>query len=234
MTMTMAMNSQPSLSKRKRRVFDSVFGSVNIISQPTPVATPASQFTAPGQIFGVPVPQNHETFPQKPSSTHNLDPRKIGSYHVEPHVEDQVQWDRAWHLVTRTLSVPDFPRQRGILEALQPERGSLGQDFYDALEVVLYPQTFLPLARQTEDLVIWHTSQVRQHFLQQILPVILQIRNEVGPADLLSRGLKVLETAHRLYFHGLSYIKEQLDESVSVKDSWISHKSFIRESTVNC
>jgi anaphase-promoting complex subunit 2 len=96
---------------------------------------------------------------------------------------------------------------------LKPERESLGTEFYDALEVVLYPQEFVPLARQTEDIAAWHTSQVQQHFLQQVLPILSRLKSQPDPGALLLRCVKILETAHRQYLHGLSFIKEQIDTS---------------------
>jgi anaphase-promoting complex subunit 2 len=96
---------------------------------------------------------------------------------------------------------------------LKPERESLGTEFYDALEIVLYPQEFVPLARQTEDIIAWHTSQVRQHFLQQVFPVLSNLKDQPDAGALLLRGIKTLETAHRQYLHGLSFIKEQIDLS---------------------
>ncbi len=209
------MSTQPPRLERNSRVFNSVFGGTINSSQPTPVATPASQFTVPGQAFGAPVPKDHGEFSQITSNSRGLNPRKPVSLDMDNHVEDQVQFDRAWHLVTQVLSIPDFPQKRGILEPLHPGREFLGQDFYDALEAVLYPQTYLPLARQTDDIVIWYTSHVRQHLLNQVLPMVLQIRDKAVPADLLSQAAKLLETAYRLYFDGLSYIKAQLDQSVS-------------------
>jgi anaphase-promoting complex subunit 2 len=180
-----------TINASQRRIFDSVFGTASI-SQPTPLATPATGFTPSGQVFGV------------------LPPSRSVSSLVSNHVDDQVRWDRSWHIVTRHLHLPVFPENRGILEPLQPERESLGNSFFHALEVILYPQACVPLARQTEDIVAWHTSQVRQHFLQQVLPIILRLRNQPDPGALLLRGVKILETAHRQYLHGLSFIKEQI------------------------
>jgi len=191
-----------------------VFGSANI-SQPTPASTPAGQFPAPGQAFGVPESKFQGGLSQGSVPTQNLQPRKLVSLNVSSHVDDQVQWDRSWHIVTKTLSVPDFPEQRVALEALKPERESLQQEFYSALEDVVCPQTCLPYARHTEDIVVWHTGQVRQHFLHQVLPVILRMKGQFEGVELVSKSVKVLETAHRVYFHGLSFIKEQVDVSVS-------------------
>jgi anaphase-promoting complex subunit 2 len=213
------------VSARRQRIFDSVFSKANI-SQPTPVATPATAFTPPGQVFGV-LPtahRNHASLSsfshasgQSPTGVrdelgHRNHPREISSF-VSNHVDDQIRWDRSWHLVTHQLHLPDFPENRGVLEPLKPERESLGFEFYDALEIILYPQDFVPLARQTEGIIAWHTSQVRQHFLQQVLPLLSRLKGHPDAGTLLLRGVKILETAHRQYLHGLSFIKEQIDSS---------------------
>jgi len=210
---------------RRQRVFDSVFSKCNI-SQPTPVATPVTAFTPSGQAFGV-LPAAHRHHASLTTSTHasgrslntvrddvghRNQPGEISSF-VSNHVDDQIRWDRSWHLVTHQLHLPDFPENRGVLEPLKPERESLGLEFYDALEVVLYPQEIAPLAHQTEDVIAWHTSQVRQHFLQQVLPLLSRLKGQPDAGTLLLRGVKILETAHRQYLHGLSFIKEQIDAS---------------------
>ena len=205
-------------SARRQRVFDSVFGKASI-SLPTPVATPATGFTPSGQIFGVPparpnVPDGlgQSLANVRDDAGHRSQSREVPSF-VASHVNDQVRWDRSWHMVTHQLHLPDFPENRGVLEPLRPERDSIGTDFYNALEVVLYPQQHVPLARQTEDIVAWHTSQVRRHFLQQVFPVVSRLKSQTDPGALLLRGVKILETAHRQYLHGLSFIKEQIDTS---------------------
>jgi anaphase-promoting complex subunit 2 len=201
-----------TVNAQQRRVFDSVFGNVSI-SQPTPVATPATGFILSGQAFGVPPPASHRNLPMPLSEIRDPPPSRGISSFISNHVDDQVRWDRSWHLVTHHLHLPNFPENRGVLEPLKPERESLGAEFFDALEDVLYPQDYVPLARQTEDIVAWHTSQVRQHFLQQVLPIILRLENQPDPGVLIIRGVKILETAHRQYLHGLSFIKEQMDTS---------------------
>jgi anaphase-promoting complex subunit 2 len=202
------------LNARKQRVFESVFGGAANISQPTPVATPATGFTTPGQTFGGPFLANHHNYPTHLPRTRGPSLQKGNSLDASDHVQDQVKWDRSWHLVTHTLALSDFPENRVVLESLKPERESVSSEFYGALEDILYPQVCLPFARQTEDIVAWHTSQVKDHFLHQVLPLILRLRDEYVPETLLIKAVKILETAHRQYLHGLSFIKEQIDNSV--------------------
>jgi anaphase-promoting complex subunit 2 len=200
-----------TLNARKRRVFDSVFGAVVNVSQPTPVATPATGFTAPGQAFGALTPLKQNRFSASLSPDRPRVPRGGFGLGDSDHVQDQVRWDRSWHIVTHTLKLPIFTENRGILEPLKPEGGSVGSDFYDALEVVLYPQSCVPYARQTEDIIVWHTSQVRNHFLHEVLPIVLQARELQTPEAVLHRSLKILETAHRQYLHGISFVKEGIE-----------------------
>lgn len=181
------------LSAPRRRVFNSVFG-LPSISQPTPFATPAQGFVAPGQAFGGPA--------SRP---------EFGSVNFD----DQVIWDRAWSNVTRTLDLPNFPENRGVLEPLKPEREALPRDFYKSLEIVLRPDKCVPLARQTEDLLVWHSTNVRDHFFSQVLPILLRLKEHDVPEAILVRVVKILETANRQYLHSLSFIKEQLDVSSS-------------------
>ncbi|KAK0118760.1 hypothetical protein ONS96_011845 [Cadophora gregata f. sp. sojae] len=201
-----------TLTQRKRRVFDSVFGGANI-SLPTPVATPATGFTISGQAFGAlpPIHYDKETF--QSSDNKRSHASKALSSDPSDHIQDQVRWDRSWHLVTETLSLPDFPVNRAVLEPLRPERQLMDSDFYSALKDVLYPRIYVPCARQTEDLVDWHTIQVRYHFLQHVLPMILHLREHEDAAAILLKSIKYLEAAQRHYNHGLSFVKEQLDLS---------------------
>lgn len=195
---------------RKRRVFNSVFGTPSL-SQPTPIATPLAGFVAPGQTFGAPQPHQN-VFKSSLSTSPVSPPPKLSPMLAANHVEDQVYWDRSWHIVTQVLILPDFPQQRGILVPLRPERESIGKDFYDALDVILYPHTYVPLARHTEDIFAWHTSQVRRHLIQQVLPIIMYLQKHNGAGVVLLRLIKILETAQRQYFHGLSFIKEHMDD----------------------
>lgn len=198
-----------TLNARKRRVFDSVFGDLKNHSQPTPVATPTLGFPAPGQAFGA--PERHTASSQDDTSRRNVASRSSNA--GIDHGDDQVRWDRSWHVVTHTLIIPDFTENRGILESLKPDGGSIGAAFFRALEDVLYPQIYVPYATQTEDLIVWHTSQVRQHFLRQVVPAVLRAKQLSTPVQRVYKSIKLLETAHRQYLHGLSFIKEQIEQS---------------------
>ena len=168
---------------RKKRVFNSVFGAPSI-SQPTPVATPATGFTAPGGAFGV-LPGSHHGKQQV-----STDP-----------VRDQIRWDRAWHEVTHVLKLP-----------YESEHINLTPVFKEALKDVLHPEIRIPYASHTEDIIAWHTNQARLHFLHQTLPSLRSFDNLTGDA-LLSQNVKVLEASKKLYLIGLTPIVEEMEET---------------------
>jgi anaphase-promoting complex subunit 2 len=200
---------QELLNVRKKRVFDSVFGGSNI-SQPTPVATPLVAFTAPGQAFGGPIvstTDRHAQLSAIKASRHSSGVPVSES----DHVREQVQWDRSWHTVTYTLVTPDVPSDVHLIEAWEPELRTADAGFSEALRDLLDPQTRLPSASHTEDLVIWHTNQVRHHFLRQVLPILLDFSEDDGPETLLFRVVKTLGAALRPYFTGLSIILGELE-----------------------
>lgn len=203
--------TNPRSSTRQKRVFDSVFGAREF-SQPTPHATPDTGFTAPGQRFGGPLVDISHVFPAPPLANIRDDPRGL-SQEESSHVKDKVRWDRSWHIVTHALLLPDFPKNWNSIVPLQPQKESLDGGFDHSLDNVLYPQDRLPFARDTEDIFEWHTQQVRSHFLHQVLPIILHLRENHAPDLLVRSSIKILETAHHQYLHGLAIMKEHMDIS---------------------
>jgi len=195
---------------RKKRVFDSVFGGP-LLSQPTPVATPATGFAGPGQGFGVLPPLSHS---RQHTSRSAFGAQSQGlAVHDSDHVRDQVQWDRSWHNVTHILNVPDVPDNLDTIELSKSKLKAADAGFKESLKDILEPQTRLPYATHTEDIIIWHTNQVRHNFLRQILPILSSLGDDNGPEELLSRSVKVLEAAHDLYLHGLQMIVEALESN---------------------
>src|SRR5438045_8161691 len=80
--------------KRQKRVLTSVFPPSAVASiQPTPVATPVTGFTAPDQTFGGP----HTPTPSNP----------LGEASSRDSADQQIEWNRAWHVVTQFLLQPD-------------------------------------------------------------------------------------------------------------------------------
>ncbi|TVY49083.1 Anaphase-promoting complex subunit [Lachnellula occidentalis] len=203
--------TNPRSSTRQKRVFDSVFGAREI-SQPTPHATPDTGFTAPGQRFGGPLVDISHVFPAPSLANIRDDPRGLPQ-EESSYVKDKVRWDRSWHIVTHALLLPDFPQNWNSIVPLQPQKESLDGAFDHSLDNVLYPQDRLPFARGTEDIFEWHTQQVRSHFLHQVLPIILHLRENHAPDQLVRSSVRILETAHHQYVHGLAIMKEHMDIS---------------------
>jgi anaphase-promoting complex subunit 2 len=187
----------------KRRVFDSVFQFSGAISQPTPDI----DFTAPGQPFGGPIPFAHDRT-QAPDSLTRVFNTSMSS---SADVRDQVTWDRSWHTVTEFLALPltTFPVSLDNDASLPMP----GPAFHSAIKDVLEPEIRLPHAAQTEDLMLWYSQQVRYHFLHEVFGLISKTSDKFKPESILPNCVKILQRAHRLYLHGLSFIVRQLDES---------------------
>lgn len=95
--------------------------------------------------------------------------------------DDQVAYDRAWHVVTARIALPSSATADdsfGTLPSdshLRPpsqQATSSDRDFYDALALVVHAPTLLPRATHTDDIVAWHAQQVRTHFAQHVIPLL--------------------------------------------------------------
>jgi anaphase-promoting complex subunit 2 len=186
----------------KRRVFDSVFQFSGAISQPTPDL----DFTVPGQAFGGPLPFAHDRTQAPESLTRAFNV----SMNSAADVRDQIAWDQSWHTATSFLVLPFTAgvlsdHENAPLPAPSPA-------FHSALKDVLDPETRLPHAAQTEDLILWYSQQVRYHFLHEVLAVLSRASDGSNPEAVLPNYVKVLQRAHRIYLHGLSFIVNQLDD----------------------
>ncbi|KAI9651199.1 hypothetical protein NHQ30_001236 [Ciborinia camelliae] len=202
---------QPFTASRKKRVFDSVFKKPEI-SEPTPVATPTGSFTTPSQSFGG--SQAFDNEPKRPSSSNTRNPQQLRGRARDQSVDqinDQIQWDRSWHTVTHRLQLPDIPSDPNSIDAVRSPSAPPDPSFDDALKDVLDPGRRLPFALHTEDVLVWHTQQVRRHLLHQILPVLRQCTDEEGPEPLVFGSVRILDFAHRMYLHGLSIIVKQVE-----------------------
>lgn len=199
-----------TFATKRKRVLDSVFKKPEI-SEPTPVATPTGSFTTSSQPFGESQSFNHG--PKTPSSNTRSSQQLRGHDRDSSvaQVRDQIQWDRSWHTVTYRLQLPDVPLDTGSIETLRPLSILSDPSFDDALKDVLDPVNRLPFALHTDDLLVWHTQQVRRHLLRQILPVLRLYADEEGPRSLVFGSVKILDFAHRMYLHGLSVILKQVE-----------------------
>ncbi|KAK5655441.1 hypothetical protein OQA88_5712 [Cercophora sp. LCS_1] len=94
---------------------------------------------------------------------------------------DQVTYDRAWHVVTARIALPASATADDSFGTLPPDSQlqpasqqvtSSEHDFYEALTLLVHASTLLPRATHTEDVVAWHAQQVRAHFAQHVIPLL--------------------------------------------------------------
>jgi anaphase-promoting complex subunit 2 len=196
------------LAAQKQAIFRSVFQTD--ISQPTPYATPSIRFSEQGQPFGGPGAIPHSLFSSpKQATTANV------SGILQGHADDQVRWDRAWHAVTTRIQLPASVAAEDSFGPLLRESLDSDGDFYDALRVVLQPDKRTPQARHTEDILVWHTQQVRHHFIQHVLPLLSACDGNASPPQVLLGSIHTLEAAHRQYLYGLQLILRGMDSGES-------------------
>ncbi|QSZ32768.1 hypothetical protein DSL72_002347 [Monilinia vaccinii-corymbosi] len=213
-----------TLTARRMRVFDSVFKKPDI-SEPTPVATPTGSFTTANQPRGE--LQDFHDGPNKTPSSNTRSSHQLRGHNRNQSIDqirDQIQWDRSWHTVTYRLQLPELPSDGNPIENLRYPSLSPDPAFDDALKDVLDPGRRLPFARHTEDILVWHTQQVRRHLLHQILPILCQCTDEEGPKPLVFGSVRMVDFAHRMYLHGLSIILKQVDVVTTGISRTISEK----------
>ncbi|KAI9171583.1 Anaphase-promoting complex subunit [Paramyrothecium foliicola] len=179
---------------RKQRVFGSVFQTD--VSQPTP-SLPSTQV---GEAFGGPLAAHLNSRDEQ---------------HIVPPLEppsDQVRWDRAWHAVTSRILLPSSVAAEDSFGTLIPESQDLDTTFTQSLALVLDPRTALPRASHTEDILQWHTQQVRQHFINHVLPLLAACASQGDNSQILLGTIQTLEAAHRQYLYGLSLLARGIQD----------------------
>lgn len=181
---------------RKQKVFRSVFEPQ--VSQPTPLL-PATEH---GEPFGGPSAAflANTKRPDGPAS-------------------DQVRWDRAWHVVTSRILLPSSVAVEDSFGTLATESQDLDDAFYSSVSLVLSPHTYLPHAVHTEDILSWHTQQVRQHFVNHVLPLLAACASQGGQDLVLASSIRTLEAAHRQYLYGLSLIARGIRDEAAADDA---------------
>ena len=247
----------PQWRDRRRQVFQSVFQTE--VSQPTPRSTPNSRFTDPGQPFGGPATsslgqplhfsqqQQHGHTLLHPSSAHP--PASTSSRRTTPEpslqasaqplfpslataADDQVTYDRAWHLVTAHIALPSSATADDSFGTLAAEsqqtsgRREANADFFDAFALVVNANSLLPRAAHTTDIVAWHVGQVRAHFALHVIPLLAGCVDDEGGGSsddgrgravrksnhyerhmvIVMSSIRTLEAALRLYFFGLNQL----------------------------
>ena len=255
---TAAVPTDPSPWRAKRRrIFHSVFQTE--ITQPTPYSTPALNFSGPGQAFGGPGPRGAASAGGPAStaafSATDLQGGRLGqpaaasfllrspgaAFQAPAGVaEDQVRFDRAWHVVTARIALPSSVAAEDSFGTLAAESQLLSQDasteadFQAALRLVLSAKDELPLASHTEDVRDWHTQQVRRHFVQHVLPMVAAVADGPDARDVSDKtaraprgkgvrhydqhmavvqgSIRTLEAALRLYYYGMALIVRGVEQ----------------------
>ncbi|KAM4059680.1 anaphase promoting complex (APC) subunit 2 domain-containing protein [Hirsutella rhossiliensis] len=172
---------------RKTHVFRSIFPPD--ASQPTPLLASS----APAEPFGGPS-----------VSLASLAAHHHNAAAALPAVGDQVRWDRAWHAVTSRIQLPTSVAVEDSFAALAPESQDPDAVFHDSLSVVLDPAHAVPHAAHTDDVLLWHARQVRQHFIHHVLPLLAACAAQPDHAQVLLSSVQTLEAAHRQYLYGLT------------------------------
>ncbi|KAL6919876.1 hypothetical protein ACHAPO_009381 [Fusarium lateritium] len=191
---------------RKQKVFRSVFQTD--VSLPTPHSTPIATFTDQGAAFGG---------PHASSSQHALPPPPPPPLFHETlhHADDQVRWDRAWHIVTSKIQLPTSVAVEDSFGTLPPESQEVDLGVRDSIALLLYSGSFLPGATQTEDILLWHTHQVRQHFVHHVMPLLAACASQDDQTQVLLSSISTLEAAHRQYHWGLTLIVQGYEDEAS-------------------
>ena len=101
-------------------------------------------------------------------------------------VNDQLDVDRSW------LNLPPILNDSDLLESFKSSERSDRRAF----ETLRDPQETLS----------WYTNRVRRHYLNQVLPIIQHMRTIQ-----ISRLIRILDGAHRLYFDRLGLILKCID-----------------------
>ncbi|TLD22856.1 hypothetical protein PspLS_07400 [Pyricularia sp. CBS 133598] len=153
--------------------------------------------------------------------------------------DDQITYDRAWHVVTSRVALPSTVTAEDSFGTLLPESQLLSSqeasseaEFQAALRMVLNAKASLPRANHTEDILLWHSQQVRQHFAQHVVPML----SACTAQDTLGQGHKMrslvfdhhmtavmnsvrtLEAAFRQYDYGLALILRGYQDLESRRD----------------
>lgn len=207
------MSSDTKWNAGKRRVFQSVF--LTSISEPTPYSTPSARFPEQGQPFGGPPALT----PQQRSGAHPVAAlADLSSSPDSRRAADQTRFDRSWHEVTSRIALPASVTVEDSFGPLPDFQHAQDEHFDEALRDVLKPASRLPLAIHTEDILDWHTHQIRLHFASYVVPLLTVCEGYADQMQVLLGSTRTLEAAQRLYLYGLSVIIRLLPEESA--DRW--------------
>ncbi|KAI0111946.1 hypothetical protein F4814DRAFT_373053 [Daldinia grandis] len=206
--MTADTDPDTKWNARRRHAIQSVFQTD--VSQPSPYSTSSlrfpgqSQSQSQSQTFGGPMTQT----PQKTTDSQFL----LTSPEEKSHAQQQTRFDRSWHVVTSRIALPSSATAEDSFGALPNSQDADDGVFRDALRDVLNPAVRLPLATHTEDILAWHTQQVRHHFVSHVLPLLSVCDGYSDQTQVLLGSIRTLEAANRQYLFGLSLILRAMEE----------------------
>ncbi|KAJ6787107.1 hypothetical protein PWT90_07228 [Aphanocladium album] len=186
---------------RRQKVFKAVFQTD--LSQPTPLLSSSE----PGEAFGGPPP---------PASV-NASTRGRRSAGNDSSVSDQVRWDRDWHLVTSRIQLPTSVAIEDSFGTLPPQSQDGDEAFYEALPIVLDPAANVPRATHTEDILLWHARQVRQHFVHHVLPLLAACAGLADTSQVVASTVNTLAAAHRQYLNGLLLVVRGIPDEAAAE-----------------
>ncbi|KAL8948913.1 MAG: hypothetical protein Q9222_004940 [Ikaeria aurantiellina] len=173
------------------RIFAAVFPPPSETSVPTPAATP---------VLGG---DGFEGLPEA-KFTVDLNPRDSAA--------EQVQWERSWHTATTFLSLPNtrLPpihdrHKSGQLHGpwWKPHTPEVEASF----RYLVSPQSRgaqLRRHQKAHDILQWYFEEAGlRHFVQYVLPQVLQALDDENSIQRLVRVITCIEEAQIIYFHNL-------------------------------
>ncbi|KAI1451210.1 hypothetical protein F4805DRAFT_166380 [Annulohypoxylon moriforme] len=196
------MTADTKWNARRRRAIQSVFQTD--ISQPTPYSTPSIRFPEHGQAFGGPLAKT----PQKGG----VEAQLFLSPGNNDHASQQTRFDRSWHVVTSRIALPASVTAEDSFGSLPNSQDIEDRVFQEALRDVIDPVNRLPLATHTDDILEWHTQQVRLHFVTYVLPLLAVCDGYSDQTQSLLGSIRTLEAAYRQYVFGLRLIFRAMEE----------------------
>ncbi|KAI1435065.1 Cullin family protein [Xylaria sp. CBS 124048] len=194
---------------RRRRAVRSVFPTDTLST----LSTLSACFTDQGPSFdGSLGPRQIQKRPTHREWSNDKSPRPIWSTPSEnARVSQQDRFDRAWYTVTTQIALPPSVSAEDSFGLLSTPQNLGDGTLHEALLDVLNPATRLPLAGRTENILVWHTQQVRQHFVTHVLPLLAICDSYADHTQCLLGSIRTLEAAHRQYMYGLSWIMRAME-----------------------
>lgn len=196
----MMMTADTKWNARRRRAAQSVFQ--------TDVSS-STLSSAPSLCF----PEQGRTPLVQTRSKKAADPQfGLASPENSSHAAQQARFARSWHTVTTRIALPPSVTAEDSFGSLPNSQDLEDGPFLDALLDVLDPATRLPLLVHTEDILAWHSHQVRLHFVSYVLPLLDVCGAHLDQTQVLLGSIRTLEAAHRQYLFGMSLILRAMDK----------------------